>query len=206
MEKRILTINTEVRAKGDNEPTEIQGRGAVVGVTTDLGYIEEEIHPEAFREADLSDVVVAFNHDLNIILGRNSAATAEIQVDEQGNLNYTATNLDLENPAVKSAVRYIQRGEVSKSSFMFEISGYAWEDSEKYGKFMKRVITKVGKVYEAGPVTFPAYDDTTAGSRSQILEARSKWVEANATPTDHQIDDESEKRAYWQHYYELITK
>jgi len=201
MEKRILTINTEVRAKGETEPTEITGRGAVVGVTTDLGYCEEEIHHEAFREADLSDVVVAFNHDLNIILGRNSAATAEIEVDDEGNLNYSATNLDLENPAVKSAVRYIQRGEVSKSSFMFEISGYAWEDSEKYGKFMKRVITKIGKVYEAGPVTFPAYDDTSAGSRSQILEARSKWIEANEPDNGEEFLSE-----YTKNFYETIIK
>lgn len=205
MEKRIITINTEVRAKEGEKP-EIVGRGAVVGTATDLGWIEEEIAPDAFREADLSDVVVAFNHDLNIILGRNTAGTAEISVDESGNLNYRAHDIDLENPNVKAAVRYIERGEVSKSSFMFEIKSYGWEDSEVYGKLMKRVITKVGKVYEAGPVTFPAYDDTSADARNKVLEARSKWIEGNDTPTEHQIDDETEKRAYWQNYYELIIK
>jgi HK97 family phage prohead protease len=201
MEKRILTLETEVRTAGENEPSEIIGRGAVVGVTTDLGYIEEEIAPDAFREADLSDVLVAFNHDLNIILGRTTAATAEIDIDSEGNLNYRATKIDYENPSVKSAARYIERGEVSKSSFMFTIDDYTWEDSEKYGKRMKRLITRVGKVYEAGPVTIPAYEDTSANSRSQILESRSKWIEAN------EPDNGEEFRAeYTKKFYETIIK
>lgn len=190
MEKRIITINAETRAFGESDwPAELGGSGAVVGVTTDLGWIEEEIAPGAFDSADISDVCVCFNHDLSVILGRTSAKTAVVEVDNSGNLVYKAVNLDEENEAVKSAVRYVQRGEVNKSSFMFEIAEYGWADSEKYGKLMKRVIYKVGKVYECGPVTFPAYEDTESSTRNAVMEARSKWVEANDTPTDHQQDD-----------------
>lgn len=188
MEKRIFTFNAEIRSSGEDKP-EIMGRGAVVGSVTDLGWFEEEIAADAFREADLSDVCVCFNHDLSVILGRNSAGTADIEVDEDGNLMYHAHDVDMENPSVKSAVRYIQRGEVNKSSFMFEIKEEGWGDSEKYGKYGKRTIYKVGKVYEAGPVTFPAYDDTDAGARSAVVQSRDKWVKANATPTEHMIDD-----------------
>jgi HK97 family phage prohead protease len=194
MEKRVITINTEIRSAGEEGKAEIFGNGAVVGVTTDLGYIEEVIAPDAFKEADLSDVCVCFNHNLSVILGRNSAGTAQINVDESGNLTYNATDIDLENPSVKAAYRYVERGEVSKSSFMFEMKGIAWEDSEKYGKLMKRVITKIGKVYEAGPVTFPAYEETDASSRS-VLEARSKWIAENT-------DNSEETRAeYIKKYY-----
>lgn len=200
MEKRIITIATQIRSADDGKP-EIYGNGAVVGVTTDLGYIEEEIAPDAFREADLSDVCVCFNHDMNVILGRNSAGTAEIEVDESGNLTYNATDIDLENPSVKAAYRYVERGEVSKSSFMFTIEGYGWEDSEKYGKLMKRVITKIGKVYEAGPVTFPAYDDTDASSRTKVMEARSKWMQANEPENNEEL-----KAEYTRKYYETILK
>lgn len=190
MEKRIITINAQTRAYGEEDwPAELSGSGAVVGVTTDLGWIEEEIAPGAFESADISDVCVCFNHDLSVILGRTSAKTAVVEVDNTGNLIYKATMLDEENEAVKSAVRYVQRGEVNKSSFMFEIAEYGWADSDKYGKLMKRVIYKVGKVYECGPVTFPAYEETESSTRTAIMEARSKWVETNSTPTDHMIDE-----------------
>ena len=200
MEKRIITINAETRAFGESDwPAELTGSGAVVGVTTDLGYIEEEIAQGAFDSADISDVCVCFNHDLSVILGRTSAQTAVVEVDNGGNLIYKATMLDEENEAVKSAVRYVQRGEVNKSSFMFQIEAYEWADSAKYGKLMKRVITKIGKVYEAGPVTFPAYEETESSARTAILESRSKWMQANES------DNSEELRAeYTRKYYETI--
>ena len=197
-------FNSQSRAIGDEEyPSEISGVGAVVGVVTDLGYCEEEIAPDAFKEADLSDVLVCFNHDLDTILGRTSADTAIVTTDEKGNLVYTANKLDKQNPEIQAPIRYIQRGEVTKSSFMFEISGYAWEDSEKYGKFMKRVITKIGKVYETGPVTLPAYNETESYAREKdgTMQSRSSWVETNAP------DNSEEFRAeYTKKFYETIIK
>lgn len=200
MEKRTITIDTEIRA-AEGETPEISGRGAVVGITTDLGWFEEEISADAFREADLTDVLVCFNHDLNIVLGRNSAKSAEISIDDTGNLSYRVLNPDLENPSVNSVYRYIQRGEVSKSSFMFDIQDDVWSKSDKYGDYGKRTITKIGKVYEAGPVTLPAYNDTTAEAKS-ALQRRDAFV-ANIKP---EITDEQEKDAEWRNYYNLILK
>ena len=202
-------FNTETRAaQTDGQPTEIAGIGAVVGVSTDLGYCEEEIDPGAFAEADISDVLVCFNHDLDVILGRTAAGTAEVTIDGKGNLVYTANKLDLENPELQAPIRYVQRGEVNKSSFMFDIEAEMWSKSNIYGDFGKRTIMKIGKVYETGPVTLPAYNDTEAYSREKdsIMQSRTKWVEANQTPNDHLIDDEAERDAYLRNYYELIIK
>ena len=204
MEKRIFK-NTQVRAAGGEVPNEISGIGAVVGVTTDLGYCEEEIAADAFATADLSEVLVCFNHDLDCILGKNTANTAEVSIDSNGNLIYRAFNLDMENPEVVPPVRYIMRGEVNKSSFMFEIMEEVWSDSEKYGSYGKRRITKIGKVYETGPVTLPAYDDTESECKALepvLMAARSKFIES----IKPEIDDDAERRAAWVRYYELTIK
>jgi HK97 family phage prohead protease len=200
-------FNTQARAKGEGDfPSEIAGTGAVVDITTDLGWIEEEIRAGAFAEADLTDVLVCFNHDLSTILGRTSAGTAEVSIDEGGNLIYTANKLDTLNPEIQAPIRYVQRGEVNKSSFMFEIAEEMWADSEKHGKLMKRVITKVGKVYECGPVTLPAYNETESYSREKdgLMQSRSKWIEANETPTEHLVNDTIEREAAFRRYYELL--
>lgn len=197
-------FNSETRAMGEGDfPSEISGIGAVVGVTTDLGYCEEEIAADAFKDADISDVLICFNHDVDTILGRSSAGTAVVSIDGGGNLVYSANKLDTLNPEIQAPIRYIQRGEVSKSSFMFEIAEETWSDSNVYGRFMKRTITKIGKVYETGPVTLPAYNETESYAREKdgALQSRSKFVEQNETPID-----ESWKDVEWRNYYELTVK
>lgn len=192
--------NAVARATMEGDaPKEISGVGAVVGVITDLGYCEEEIAPGAFDGADLTDVLVCFNHNLSKIMGRNSADTATISIDANGNLTYVANKLDLDNQEVFSAVRYIQRGEVDKASFMFDIEEAVWHDSEKYGSYGKRTITKISKVYEVGPVTLPAYDDTTSYAREKdsVMQSRSKFMETIEPTTD-------EMEEAWRDYYKFI--
>jgi HK97 family phage prohead protease len=207
MERRYFKSETRAVGEGDF-PAEIAGVGAVVGVTTDLGYCEEEIAAGAFAESDLSDVLVCFNHDLDTILGRTIANTAIVTTDESGNLIYTANKLDNLNPEIQAPIRYIQRGEVSKSSFMFEIMEEIWNDSPKYGSYGKRTITKIGKVYECGPVTLPAYNETESYAREKdtIMQSRSKFVEANEVKNQHLVDDEESRDAEWRNYYNLIAK
>lgn len=197
-------FNSETRAMGEGDfPSEISGIGAVVGVTTDLGYCEEEIAADAFKDADISDVLICFNHDVDTILGRSSAGTAVVSIDGGGNLVYSANKLDTLNPEIQAPIRYIQRGEVSKSSFMFEIAEETWSDSNVYGRFMKRTITKVGKVYETGPVTLPAYNETESYAREKdgALQSRSKFVAEVEKPIDESWRDEE-----WRSYYELTVK
>lgn len=198
-------FNSESRAIGEGEfPSEISGIGAVVGVVTDLGYCEEEIEPDAFKGADLSDVLVCFNHGLDTILGRTTASTAIVSIDTKGNLLYAANKLDSQNPKIQAPIRYIQRGEVNKSSFMFEIAEEVWSDSTKYGSYGKRTITKIGKVYETGPVTLPAYKETDSYAREKdgTMQSRSAWVETNVKP-----DNTEELRAdYTRKFYETIIK
>jgi phage head maturation protease len=65
---------------------------------------------------------------------------------------------------------------------MFEITREEWQFSEDPKVLDKRVIQEV-RLYEAGPVLFPAYPETSVGVRSTAdlayERARRQWEERN---------------------------
>ncbi len=125
----------------------------------------------ALREKD--DVRGLFNHDPNMILGRTAAGTMQLSVDETG-LRYS---IELPDTQVgRDLAAAVARGDVSGSSFSFVPESVDWT---KDGEIDVRTINAV-RLYDTGPVTFPAYEATTAGVRSQegmdlILAERDAW-------------------------------
>ncbi|HEA5328591.1 TPA: HK97 family phage prohead protease, partial [Escherichia coli] len=76
----------EVRAEQyDNAPTHILGYGSVFNSRSEpLWGFREIIKPGAFDDVLNDDVRGLFNHDPNFILGRSSAGTLSLSVDERG--------------------------------------------------------------------------------------------------------------------------
>lgn len=183
MEKRYVNATWELRKEGESDwPSEVRGVAAVVDQTTDLGWFEERIAPEAFNESDMNDVVVLFNHDPNQVLGRNSSGTATVETDETGNLVYSFIP-DPQNPVHVSVVRSIQRGDVHQSSFAFTIKDSKWGNSEKYGERGLRNITRMEKIYDVSPVTYPAYAQTSVSARDkESLEKEREQFAPDNTP------------------------
>jgi phage head maturation protease len=74
----------------------------------------------------------------------------------------------------QDAMENIKNGNLEGSSFQFSIpaNGDYWD---KTFTPYQRTITKFNSVTEMGPVTYPAYPDTTAAMRS--LEETEKQVE-----------------------------
>jgi HK97 family phage prohead protease len=70
-----------------------------------------------------------------------------------------------ETHAAEDVMKLIKRGDIYQSSFAFSLmeNGDRWE--MKDGR-MKRTITKINKVYDVSPVTYPANPNTTVASRS----------------------------------------
>ena len=105
------------------------------------------------------DVRGLFNHDSNIVLGRTAAGTMLIKATSAG-LEY-----DIDPPASAAAdgvIESLRRGDVSGSSFSFLVTEEVWRKEEK---IEIREITGV-VLYDTGPVTFPAYEATTAALKS----------------------------------------
>lgn len=86
-EREIRCYSGEVRAEThDSEPSRIIGYGSVFDSRSELifGSFREIIRPGAFDEVLNDDVRALFNHDPNFILGRRSAGTLALTVDERG--------------------------------------------------------------------------------------------------------------------------
>lgn len=158
MERRYFNIEF----KSDIETREITGIASSLNRSYDMGSFDEEIDMDAFNDADFSEAAALFNHDQNIVLGRVKNNTLVIK-REGNNLKYNIS--PPETHAAEDVMKLIKRGDIYQSSFAFSLmeNGDKWE--MKDGR-MKRTITKINKVYDVSPVTYPANPNTSVASRS----------------------------------------
>lgn len=163
----------EVRAAGNGH---ISGYAAVFNQeyvlwdSPDLRVVES-IKPGAFarciREKD--DVRCLFNHDADNILGRTAAATLSLEEDTHG-LKFDCAMPDTQ--LGRDLTVSIKRGDITGCSFAFIVTKQTRTEEEKDGKtIITRVIEEVSPVFDAGPVTYPAYTGTEVGARTLELRA-----------------------------------
>ena len=172
---KAAPVTLESREDGENQ--HIVGTAAIIYDGTPGSEYQlwsdgpwERIMPGTFDRAlgEGDDVRGLVNHDSNQLLGRTSAATLKLSADTQG-LHYDIDPPDTQ-PARDAKVS-IARGDMTGSSFSFRVTDETWK-KEKDKRI--REITSV-KLFDVGPVTFPAYERTTTGVRSEddVAEARS---------------------------------
>lgn len=167
------TFSGEVRADfHDNAPTHIIGYGAVFNSRSEnLGGFREVILPEAFNDVLNDDVRALFNHDQNFVLGRSTAGTLSLSVDEHG-LKYDITAPNTQ--AIRDLVLApMQRGDINQSSFAFTIArdGDDWQEDDD--GVIVRTIHRLKRLYDVSPVTYPAYQ-----SASSTVRSLNAWKEA----------------------------
>jgi HK97 family phage prohead protease len=169
-EKRTYDMTVECRqANEDNEgsPARITGHAAVFNEFADIFGFRERILPGAFARAiKRDDVRALFNHDSNIVLGRNKAKTLRMEEDEKG----LAIEVDLpDTQLIRDMVMTpINRGDVSQMSFAFRTIVDEWRyfDDKPDERDIKEVL-----LYDVSPVTYPAYEgtDVAKASRSKFM-------------------------------------
>ncbi|MEO1063737.1 MAG: HK97 family phage prohead protease [Actinomycetota bacterium] len=179
------------RRGGDDAPPVITGYGAVFYREGDPGTeyqlwsnCVERIMPGAFDRALREDDVRSFfNHDANLLLGRNRSGSLRLEVDDVG-LRYEIDPPDTQTG--RDLVVSLERGDVDGSSFMFVPDELVWRELEIDGRTLEvRELVSV-QLWEVGPVVFPAYESSTSGLRGEErhAEARSGWEawKRDATP------------------------
>lgn len=127
------------------------------------GRYVEYIAPGAFDDVLNTDVVALFDHDSTRVLGRTSAGSLRLSVDDLG-LRYEV-DLDLEDPDAIAVQRKLLTRKVTGSSFAFQVA----QDSETWdreGDVRTRTIQRISALYDVGPVTYPAYPASSAALRS----------------------------------------
>jgi HK97 family phage prohead protease len=165
IQRRGTALPVSVR---EAETPSISGYASVYNQeTVILGLWRERVAPGAFETAlaGKDDVRGLFNHDPNIILGRNTAGTLTLSDDDEG-LRYDIP-VDMNDPDHVRVRAKILRGDVTGSSFGFRIEDEEWDDTPtKKGKLPLVTIRKV-ELFDVSPVTFPAYPQTSVTARSR---------------------------------------
>ena len=155
MEKRIFNVETRV-------DTNEEGKDVVVGYASvydsrsnNLGGFYEYIERGAFTDELIakSDVRALINHDPNLILARNTSGTLKLEADEKG-LRY---EFDMPNTTYgKDLAISMKRGDITQSSFAFTVAEDDWSTDDDGNNI--RTITKIDRLYDVSPVTYPAYN------------------------------------------------
>lgn len=186
---RAVLPGLEVRAKGDegkmptlhgyflrfNEDTEIDSLFE--------GRFIERIAPGAAKKTleESGDAVrILYNHGHDPSIGEKPLTAPNLREDEQGvyyegELFDTSYNRDL--------IPALEAGQLG-ASFKFRVIQESINEEPERSEanpdgIPERTITEL-KLYEGGPVTFPAYDGATAGLRSRTGEdVLARWVERN---------------------------
>lgn len=124
------------------------------------GSLVETISPNALDETDMSDVRYLFNHDRNIILGRSTAGSLDLKVDDEG-LYYKAK---LPNTTTgRDTYENIRNGNITQCSFAMMLEDEDYEvTSDGKGNY-RGVVQKIRKLLDVSAVTYPAYKDTNVG-------------------------------------------
>lgn len=170
-ERRTISHPVELRAGKAGAETVIEGYAALFNVMSDdLGGFREVIIPGAFKERLADDVRALWQHDPLYVFGRTTSGTLELREDDTG-LRYRVETPDAQ--WARDALASIRRGDVNQSSFAFAITDGAQWDLGKDGQ-VTRTITRVARLYDVSPVTFPAYPETSADVRSWVDQLRAQ--------------------------------
>lgn len=183
--KEIRKLDIQFRAEDNEDKMEIKGYAVVFNSPETYGYTEV-ISDRALDNADMSDVVLRYNHnDTFMVLARTRNKSLNLNVDEKGLfMDATLQNDITEHRNIYNAIK---SGLIDKQSFAFTID----EDEYDYDTDT-RTITKIGKLYDVSVVDQPFYNATDvslASKNDDFLERRAELRK------EHEAKLEEEKKA-----------
>jgi HK97 family phage prohead protease len=155
-------------------PADVADRMVVQGYATTFNdpyvlYEDEEmrileaIDAGAFNGADMTDVIMQYDHRGHVF-ARVRNNTLDIRTDDKG----LFISADLGGTEIgRQLYTEIKGGYTDKMSFAFTVTG---ENVDRRTEGTKRVITRtitqIGKLYDVSAVSIPANDGTTISARS----------------------------------------
>lgn len=181
-ELRMFEMDSlEVRAGNEGETKKLRGHGAVYNkLSEDLGGFKEMFLPSSLAETIKRDDIRSLrDHTPSYILGRSKAGTLTLEEDERG----IYFEVDIPDTSyARDLMVSVERRDVTGCSIIFSVEGpknerwfvdskevdaldafMAMWDGKKHR--VERHIVKA-RLYDIGPVTFPAYPQTEIKARS----------------------------------------
>lgn len=161
LDKQLRTRCAEFSTREENNEKHIVGYFSVFDDEYELfPGATESVDPHAFDDALTGDIRALINHDTTLVLGRTTAGTLKLEVDNHGLRGDILINPD-DQDAVNAWAR-VQRGDVSQCSFGFDILD---EETEWREDGSVHWTIKAVKLYEVSVCTFPAYQGTEVSAR-----------------------------------------
>lgn len=184
--KEIRKLDLQFRTE-ENEDNKMEIKGyAVVFNSPETYEYTEVIDSKALDNADMSDVVLRYNHnDTFMVLARTRNKSLNLNVDDKGLfMDATLQNDITEHRNIYNAIK---SGLIDKQSFAFTID----EDEYDYDTDT-RTITKIGKLYDVSVVDQPFYNATDvslASKNDNFMERRAELRK------EHEQQLEEQKKA-----------
>lgn len=167
---RAMTLNADTDG-GANKNYIIKGYAATFNEPytlysdKDFEY-REQISPDAFKDCDMSDVILQFDHE-GRVFARTSNGTLQVNTDAHG-LHITADLSSTE--ATREIYDEVEKKLITKMSFGFKVSADTeTRSTDENGKeIWLRTITGISKLYDVSLVSLPANDGTEVSIRSLV--------------------------------------
>ena len=198
--KEIRKLDIQFRAEDtEDNKMEIKGYAAVFNSPETYSYTEV-IDSRAFDEADMSDVVLRYNHnDTFMVLARTRNKSLNLNVDEKG--LYMDATLQDDITEHRNIFNAIKSGLIDKQSFAFTID----EDSYDYDTDT-RTILKIGKLYDVSVVDQPFYNATDVSiarnENDEFLERRKELREQH----EKELEEKERKERLEARKQEVLAK
>lgn len=166
METRYYKIH-DLQTRDDSDEIYLEGMFVVYNDIYEVwDGATESVAPGAFRNSIHQDVRALYNHNDDIVLGRTSAGTLELE--DRSNGLWGRIKINRSDTDAMNAYERIKRGDVTGCSFGFNIK--TQETEYRDDGSVHWTITEVDPLYEISCTAFPAYQATHVEARSHDLE------------------------------------
>ena len=192
----LIRMTTTLRQEGDGSL--LVGYAAVFNKWAEIdsweGRFRERIAPGAFRKTLKergAKVKVLFNHGMDPSIGDKPLGKPTVLEEDARGLK---VEVPLDDTSYNADIRALLRsGALDGMSFRMTVVEDEWDKLDS--DFPERTI-KALRLYEFGPVTFPAYEATKAGVRAHASEAFEAWRSQTGAPrtTVPSAEDDAEER------------
>lgn len=167
VERRFMLGSVSVERRADGGMPKLTGHSAVFNSKSeDLGFFIEIIRPGAFQDAiNAYEVVCLANHNVDRLLAGTVNKTLSLMEDKRG-LYEEASLMDTQ--VCRDTITEVESRLLNGQSFSFDIGTDTWRMEN--GMQLREIIT-VSRLYDVGPVVFPAYPATDVAARGLMAAA-----------------------------------
>ena len=190
-EREYRNMSIEIKQDGEGPSFLVEGYASTFApyklLEIDGEDYNERIEPNAFDDADMSDVVFRVDHE-GPVYARASAGTVSLNIDEHGLRQLSDLS---KTQRARELFEDIRAGNYPQMSFAFSVEADHYEAETR-----TRVIDRIAKVYDVSAVTWPANPTTELHVRDYfngVIEAE-KAAEAERLAAEEERRRDLERR------------